>query len=65
VEVLKDEYKTANGKKSLHSSKYVNLEETFEALKTGIIDDKPFYAAGYSCRQIRYEFCPINASSPK
>lgn len=65
VEVLKDEYKTAEGKKNLDSSKYVNLQVTFEALKTGVKDDKTHYAAGYSCRQIRYECAPIQASSPK
>ena len=63
VEVLKPEFKTADGKKALDDAKYVNLQVTFEPLQKSVNDNKTHYAAGYSCRHIRYECAPVQAST--
>lgn len=63
VEVLKPEFKTAEGKKKLDDAKFVNLQVTFEPLKKNVNDKKNHYAAGYSCRQIKFECAPIQASA--
>lgn len=63
VEVLKPEFKTADGKKALDDAKYVNLQVTFEAQTQAVSDNKTHYGASYACRHIRFECAPIQASA--
>lgn len=63
VEVLKPEFKTADGKKALDDAKFVNLQVTFEAQTKGVKDNQTHYGASYACRHIRFECAPIQAST--
>jgi hypothetical protein len=59
-EVLKDVFKTAEGKKELDSSKYVTVQVTFEDQTNPVVDTKLHYAAKYFCRSISLECPPAN-----
>ncbi len=58
-EVLKDEFKTAEGKKDLDDSKYVKVQVTFESHSKPVNDNKTHYAGQYYCRNIYLECAPV------
>ena len=60
VEVLKDEYRTAEGKKELEDAKYVRIQVTFNESKTPHPDTGSYYHNRYVCRNIRFQCAPVN-----
>ena len=62
VEVLKDEYKTAAGKKELADAKYVKIHVTFNESKTPHPDTGDYYHNRFFCRSMRFECAPVTSS---
>jgi hypothetical protein len=63
-EVLKDEFKTPEGKKELDNSKYVTVQVTFDSYQKAVNNNKEHYSGKHYCRQIYFECAPIQASAP-
>lgn len=59
VEVLKDEFKTAEGRRELEDAKYVRIHVTFNQSKTPHPDTGSYYHNRYYCRNIRFECAPV------
>lgn len=57
-EVLKDEFKTAEGKKSLDSSKYIRIHVTFDSKTVAVNNKENFYEPHFACRSIYFECAP-------
>jgi hypothetical protein len=61
-EILKDEYKTEQGKASLDEFKYVNINVSFKSQQKKITGALPRWAYSYRCREFKLS-CPPRASS--
>jgi hypothetical protein len=57
-EVLKEQYRTPEGKKELDGNKYISIHVTFEDSMKRVESKKSYYAPFYSCKRIYFQCAP-------
>ena len=62
-EVLKDQYKTAAGKKELDEAKFVKVQVTFEDAQKKLTSEVSEYKPHYYCKNIEFKCAPVAASA--